>query len=139
MKIQLLMSRAVLGLSCLLPLHAVFADESDTAYQVLNKNVAELDARYPAFSILTAESAETAVQVTTQTEAEMEYWFDRQQISCYDKFFMNACIKDGKLKRRGLVLVLHRINIEAKALQRKLHIDQLDRDLAEKNKDTPAN
>lgn len=115
---------------CGLTQHAYAIDE----FSALQQTVAQLDQRYSPDSIADDNTASLAIAQSQQTEKALETWYARQQAACYDRFFVNACLKDGKVKRRELILSLHRIAIEGKAFQRKQRVEEHDRELTQRNR-----
>ena len=100
---------------------------------VLSALVASLDARHAGGSIQTAETAEAALQESAVAQNRLQTWYAQAERACLEVFFVNACLNEIKLQRRRHQGVLQRITIEAKALQRKLHIQQLDQSLQQKH------
>lgn len=94
--------------------------------------VGGLDARHASGSIQTAEAAESALQESHAAQTRLQEWYAQAERGCQEVFFVNACLSEIKLQRRQQQTVLRRITIEARALQRKLHIQQLDRALQQK-------
>lgn len=93
---------------------------------------ASLDQRFAAGSISTTEIADAALKESTAAQTRLQNWFEQSERHCYDRFFVNDCLSDVKQQRRQHNLILQRISLEAKATQRRLHIEQIDRELAEK-------
>ncbi|MCH8621733.1 hypothetical protein [Undibacterium sp. TS12] len=120
-----------LVLLCLSTMPAYATPDSNELSQIVNLT-ASLDQKYPAGSIRTAEQAESALKESTATQVRLQSWYERADKTCQGNFFVNNCLNEIKEQRRLYIVVLQRIALEAKALQRKLRIDQLDRDLAER-------
>lgn len=120
-----------LVLLCLSTMPAYATPDSNELSQIVNLT-ASLDQKYAAGSIRTAEQAESALKESTATQARLQSWYERADKTCHGNFFVNNCLNEIKEQRRLYIVVLQRIALEAKALQRKLRIDQLDRDLAER-------
>ncbi len=93
---------------------------------------ASLDQKYAAGSISSAEQAELALQESNAAQLRLQSWYEQSERACHDTFFVNDCLSDVKQKRRQHIVALQRISLEAKALQRKLHIEQLDRELEQR-------
>ncbi|MFZ6748313.1 hypothetical protein [Undibacterium sp. Ren11W] len=109
------------------------AQDDKVDFAVLQQKVATLDLSYGSTSIQSGEKAELALNETEIAQEELRIWYLQAENNCYDKFFVTSCINDSKLVRRKLFAILQRISVEAKAFQRKEHIDQLDADLLQKN------
>ncbi|WP_295750957.1 hypothetical protein [Undibacterium sp.] len=109
------------------------AQEDKIELTVLQKKIAELDVSFATTSIQTGVQAELALNESEIGQEQLRLWYLQAENDCYDKFFVTSCINDSKLLRRKLFAVLQRISVEAKAFQRKEHIDQIDADLQIKN------
>jgi len=94
---------------------------------------ASLDQKYTAGSIGSLEQAELALQESSAAQLRLQSWYEQSDRACHQTFFVNDCLNDVKQKRRQYIVALQRISLEAKALQRKLHIEQLDRELEQRN------
>ncbi len=92
----------------------------------LDRKIAALDVTYRANSIDSSANAETSLSETVIAQAELQAWFAQADRACYELFFVNSCLDKNKLTRRRLSDILQRISIEAKAYQRKAHIEELD-------------
>ncbi|MFZ6766164.1 hypothetical protein ACO0LM_03695 [Undibacterium sp. Di26W] len=91
-----------------------------------------LDQKYAPGSITTGEVADIALKEATVAQQRLQNWYEQADKACHSKFFVNDCLDDTKQQRRQYIVVLQRISLEAKALQRKLHIEQLDRELLQR-------
>jgi hypothetical protein len=94
--------------------------------------VAELDGRYPAGSIATLEAADLAIDQAEAGEQRLTPWYAMVEQACHQRFFVNSCLHDLKVQRRAFKTVLQRIDVEAKAFERRQHIEQLDKNLEER-------
>ncbi|MBC7405614.1 MAG: hypothetical protein H7252_08020 [Cytophaga sp.] len=99
----------------------------------LNKTVTLLDKAYAAGSIQTLMVAEQALSDSDSAKINMQKWYLQSELACYEKFFVTYCLNGIKLIRRNNNDILQRIAVEAKALQRRQHIEELDEKLKEKN------
>ncbi|MBC3916220.1 hypothetical protein H8L32_01860 [Undibacterium sp. CY18W] len=93
---------------------------------------AALDQKYAPGSITTGTTADVALKEATAAQQRLQSWYEQAEKACHNKFFVNDCLDDTKQQRRQYIVVLQRISLEAKALQRKLHIEQLDQELLQK-------
>lgn len=117
------------GLTC----QNLRAQEDKIELAVLQKKIAELDLLHSSTSIQSGVKADLALNESEIVQEQLRLWYLQAENHCYDKFFVTSCINDSKLVRRKLFAILQRISVEAKAFQRKEHIDQLDADLQQKN------
>jgi colicin import membrane protein len=116
-------------------LHSVIAmagQDMPTLSQI-SKMVTVLDVAYAPGSIQNPFMAEKAIDEANAAKIELQKWFVQSEIACYEKFFVTSCLNDIKRNRRSNTDILQRIIVEAKALQRLKHIEQLDEQLMEKN------
>ncbi len=111
--------------------HALATPGSTELTQIANLS-ASLDQKYAAGTISSAEQAELALQESNAAQLRLQSWYEQSERACHDTFFVNDCLSDVKQKRRQYIVALQRIALEAKALQRKLRIEQLDRELAQR-------
>ncbi|WP_394780354.1 hypothetical protein [Undibacterium sp.] len=110
---------------------------SDAIGKQLGVEIAALDAKYAAGSIQSKEASEAALVQVTSEEASLQTWYAQAQQSCYDVFFVNSCLAEANMHRREYRAVLQRIRIEANKFQRKLHIDELDNNLKQRQEQRP--
>lgn len=123
------------GLALLMQLfisaHALAIPGSNELTQIANLT-ASLDQKYVAGSISTAEQAEIALKESNAAQLRLQSWYEQADRACHQTFFVNDCLNDVKQQRRQYIVSLQRIALEAKALQRKLRIDQLDKELEQR-------
>jgi hypothetical protein len=117
----------------------LLAQQAKIDVVVLNKTIVELDASYASGTILSSVAADKALTEAEIAQEELQIWFLQEEANCYERFFVTACLNKNKLKKRNYQSILQRITVEAKAFQRKEHIDQIDADLKLKNNPLPAN
>ncbi len=128
---SLLLSCLALFLNFGLLTNVSATSDSDELSQIASLTVS-LDHQFAANSIVTAELADDALKQSTAAQTRLQNWFVHAERACYDKFFVNDCLSEVKHRRREHNLILQRISLEAKAEHRKLHIEQLDKELAER-------
>ena len=116
------------------PVATQAANEGSITLLQLNQLIAGMDHTYFAGAIQSASMAEQAIAEASATKNELQKWYVQAEQTCSEKFFVTSCMNDIKLVRRDKLSVLQRINIEAKAWQRRQRIDELDQKLLEKNK-----
>lgn len=98
----------------------------------LNKTITNLDEIYNGDRIQSSIAADEALLKINRAQVDLQIWYAQMERECYEKFFVNSCINKNKLIRRNYSSVLQRIEVEAKAFQRKEHIEQLDASQAAK-------
>jgi hypothetical protein len=117
----------------------LLAQQANIDLAVLNKTIVELDANYASGTILSSVVADKALTEAEIAQEELQIWFLQEEANCYERFFVTACLNKNKLRKRNYQSILQRITVEAKAFQRKEHIDQIDADLKLKNNPSLAN
>lgn len=117
----------------ILPVADVIAQQSKLTLAQLTKMVAALDQTYAANAITSSAISEQAIIEANSAKNDVQKWYTQAEQTCYDKFFVTSCLNDIKLTRRDKLAILQRINVEAKAWQRKQRIEELDAKLQEKN------
>ncbi|MFZ3002246.1 MAG: hypothetical protein WA071_18165 [Undibacterium umbellatum] len=128
---RLLSVTLALLVQMMLAAHALAMPGSNELTLIANLTVS-LDQKYAAGSITTLEQAEIALKESNAAQLRLQSWYEQSERACHQTFFVNDCLSDVKLQRRLYIVSLQRIALEAKALQRKLRIDQLDKELAQK-------
>ena len=111
------------------------AESEKPSLAELSKVIASLDASYTSGSIQSLAQAETALAEADKAKVVLQKWYAHSELDCHEKFFVNACLNGIKLIQRSEGDILQRITVEAKALQRKRHIEELDEKLKEKLKE----
>jgi hypothetical protein len=117
----------------------LLAQQAKIDLAVLNKTIVALDANYASGTILSSAVADQALTEAEIAQDDLQIWFLQEESNCYERFFVTACLNGNKLSKRNYQTILQRITVEAKAFQRKEHIDQIDADLKLKNTPRPAN
>jgi hypothetical protein len=117
----------------------LLAQQAKIDLAVLNKTIVALDANYASGTILSSAVADQALTEAEIAQDDLQIWFLQEESNCYERFFVTACLNRNKLSKRNYQTILQRITVEAKAFQRKEHIDQIDADLKLKNTPRPAN
>ena len=116
----------------LLPIVALAAPEIKSTLPQLDQAITTLDNTYSPGGIQSATMAEQAIVEVSTTKNALQKWYIQAEQTCAEKFFVTSCLNGIKLVRRDKLSILQRINIEAKAWQRKQRIEQLDQKLLEK-------
>lgn len=117
----------------------LLAQQAKIDLAVLNKTIVALDANYASGTILSSAVADKALTEAEIAQDDLQIWFLQEESNCYERFFVTACLNKNKLSKRNYQTILQRITVEAKAFQRKEHIEQIDADLKLKNTPLPAN
>lgn len=123
------------ALTCLLSLllvYPAFASDVNDELTSIVSLTKRLDAQYAPNAIVTPEAAAMALQESDAAQLRLQAWVTQAESACHQKFFVNSCLSDVRVERRASLDILHRIATEAKALQRRVHIQQLDEALARK-------
>jgi hypothetical protein len=126
---------SAIALLSLLSACASTPSNTETHAQVaarLTDKVAVLVQRYPAGKTTEQEVADLAANEADEVKGEIDRWYSAAQDACYDRFFVNACLYSLKKKQRELTTAVLPISVEAKTLQRKLRVDEMDKNLEQK-------
>jgi colicin import membrane protein len=86
------------------------------------------------------ESVRQADQVLVDVElarAQIEWRYQQIEQICYAKFFTNSCLLDAKDQRRIDLAKVKKSEVEANFFKRKHTVEEMDRELLEKNKQKP--
>ncbi|MES2047584.1 MAG: hypothetical protein V4447_04225 [Pseudomonadota bacterium] len=134
LRLSTLLFTALIGTGIfVLPVGDAMAQQSKLTLEQLTKTIATLDQTYSAGAIESSAMSEQAIVEVSVAKGDVLKWYAQAEQTCYDKFFVTSCLNDIKLNRRDKLAILQRINVEAKAWQRKQRIDELDTKLQEKN------
>lgn len=114
-------------LCALLALFACSAVAEDTG--------AALSARFPAGSIATVEAAESARQQAASENARIEQQYAQDALACDTAFFVNACRDKVKERRRAATEPVHRLQIEADTVMRRIQAAGRDQALADRRRE----
>lgn len=94
--------------------------------------------RYPAGTILTVEQAEQALADVMREHGEIEARFRAEEQECLPRFFATSCIEKAQERRRKATMELRSIEIEANVFKRRLRVEERDKALAERSKQTES-
>ena len=117
----------------IMPTADVMARQSKLTLAQLTKAITTLDQTYAAGAIDSSIMSEQAIVEASAAKNDVQKWYVQAEQICAENFFVTSCLNDIKLIRRDKLAILQRINVEAKACQRKQRIDELDAKLQEKN------
>ena len=131
-RLSTLLITAAIGI-LVLPTTDVMAEQNKLTLAQLTKTVAKLDQTYAAGAIESSTMSEQAIIEANTAKNDVQQWYVQAEQACYEKFFVTSCLNDITLTRRDKLAILQRINVEAKAWQRKQRIEELDAKLQEKN------
>lgn len=131
-RLSTLLITAVTGI-LVLPTADVMAEQNKFTLAQLTKTVTTLDQTYAAGAIESLVMSDLAIDEANAAKNDVQKWYAQAEQTCYEKFFVTSCLNDIKLFRRDKLAILQRINVEAKAWQRKQRIEELDAKLQEKN------
>lgn len=88
--------------------------------------------RYPAGTILTVDMADRALAEVLTVRAQVESQFALEEQACYPTFSVSSCLDDAKEHRRAALAWIRPVEIEANTLNRRMHVLERDKALAEK-------
>ena len=113
----------LLGFLMTLSLTQVFAQDA-------SQSLAE---RYPAGSIDTTERAKVALGDVNSMRRDLDQFYSKLRVACFDRFFATSCMNDVREKRHAAMSKIRKVEVEANAFLRKEKADERDRALAERD------
>jgi colicin import membrane protein len=123
-------------LTAALALNVTSALAQDTGSGSNNKatqaSTATLLSRFPAGSINSVETADSALEQAAKERSAIEAKFASEERECYQRFFMNNCIDAAKERQRQALKQVRPVEIEANAFKRQERVIERDQALAEK-------
>lgn len=88
----------------------------------------------PTARIESVQQADTVLKAVTLSREQVEWRYQQIEQTCYDKFFVNSCLLAAKDQRRTDLARIKQSEVEANHFKRKHTVEEMDRSLAEKNK-----
>lgn len=88
--------------------------------------VRQLETSFPHGSIDSMTMVGNVIDAAAKTKAHVQAWYLQSEHDCYDHFFVTACLNQLRVKHVQYNDTVQKILVEAKAFQRKQHIDELD-------------
>ena len=125
----------VLCASMLLGSQLALAQSEAANDAILSYTVDEVVQRYPADSIQSPETAESALKDVEEARKQLEARFATEQKLCYPKFFTTSCLNKAAERKRVDLLAVKAIEIEANSYIRHARVEKRDRKLEEKAKE----
>jgi hypothetical protein len=109
-----------------------FASLDSDELSAIARLTESLNQQFVGGTIVSGDAADLALKESNAAQSRLQNWFEQAEKNCHNNFFVNSCLNDVKHEGRKHIVVLQRIALEAKALQRKLRVEELDRELAQK-------
>ncbi|HTN48153.1 MAG TPA: hypothetical protein VMK32_01860 [Burkholderiaceae bacterium] len=94
--------------------------------------------RYPSGSITTRQQADQAIAAAQKEQARLKQVYDERDKDCYRQILVNDCREKVRRERESARNDVHRVELEAKDLKRKLDYEDLQRKRAEQQEGQPA-
>jgi hypothetical protein len=91
----------------------------------------------PTASIDSVQQADAVLKAVTLSRAQVEWRYQQIERICYTKFFVNSCLLDAKDQRRIDLEKIKKSEVDANYFKRENTVEEMDRSLAEKNKQNP--
>ncbi len=133
MKTSAVVSAIVAGLLLNMAWAGTANAENPVDLQKLSQDSLHLQAKYPVGSLTTEEQAESALTQARQVQLSLQTWAEQAETSCYERFFVYACLQEVRETRRMHSDKLQAIILDANSTQRRLRLQQRDQELLEKN------
>jgi len=87
--------------------------------------------------ITSVEQADTVLDAVSLSRLQIDWRYKQKEQICYDKFFMNSCLKDARSERRHDLSIVKKSEVAANYFKRKNNVEEMDRNLVEKNVASP--
>lgn len=95
--------------------------------------MASISARYPAGSIKSVETADTALADVRQERSAIEARFAAEEQACHPKFFATSCVDEARERRHQALMQLRKVELEANEFKRRERTLARDKAVAERN------
>jgi colicin import membrane protein len=93
---------------------------------------------FPPEDIITSvDQADAALKVAALARSQIDWRYRQKEQICYDKFFMNSCLLDARNEKRVDLARVKKVEVAANFFKRKQQVEDMDRNLVEKNVASP--
>lgn len=93
---------------------------------------------FPTDQIITSVAqADQILDAVTLSRAQIKWRYRQKEQICFDKFFMNSCLLNAKTERRVDLSRVKKSEVAANFFKRKSAVEDIDRNLVEKNAANP--
>lgn len=106
--------------------HTVSAQQIAMSDAQIESAVRQLETNFPKGSIDSMSMVGNVIQLAAKTKADLQQWYLQSEQGCYERFFVTACLNKLRVDHVRYNDSVQRVLIEAKAFQRKHHIEELD-------------
>jgi hypothetical protein len=113
----------------LLSAQSVYAQQKAMTDAQIGDVIKALETSYPKGSIDSMTMVANVIDAAAGIKADVQLWYQQSERDCYDHFFVTACLNKLRVTHVHYNDIVQRVLVEAKAFQRKNHIDQLDESL----------
>lgn len=87
--------------------------------------------------VTTTQQADVVLDDVALARAQIDWRFRQKEQICYSRFFVNSCLLEAKNQRHQDLARVKTSEVEANFFKRKTNVDEMDRNLAEKNLEHP--
>lgn len=126
------LSVTAIGWICALSLlsaQSVYAQQNAMTDAQIADAIKALETSYPKGSIDSMTMVANVIDAADRIKADVQLWYQHSERDCYDHFFVTACLNKLRVTHVHYNDIVQRVLVEAKAFQRKHHIDELDESL----------
>ena len=88
-------------------------------------------------AVTTVDQADAVLEAVTLAKAQIDWRYKQKEQICYASFFVNHCLLNAKDEKRSDLARVKKMEVEANHFKRKDNVEQMDRNLAEKNQANP--
>jgi hypothetical protein len=93
---------------------------------------------FPPDDIITSVvQADSDLKLVVLARAQIDWRYRQKEQICYDKFFMNSCLQDARDEKRVDLARVKKVEVAANFFKRKQQVEDMDRNLVEKNVANP--
>ncbi len=87
--------------------------------------------------VTSVEQADQVLENVALAKAQINWRYQQKEQICYDKFFVNHCLLAARDERRTDLARVKQVEVAANYFKRRDQVEQMDRNLYEKNLATP--
>jgi hypothetical protein len=93
---------------------------------------------FPPDDIITSvPQADQVLDIVALARSQIDWRYRQKEQICFDKFFMNRCLQEAKDERRVDLAKVKKSEVAANFFKRKSDVEDMDRNLVEKNVANP--
>ena len=91
----------------------------------------------PTDPVTSVEQADIVLDAVALSKSQIDWRFKQKEQICYTRFFVNHCLLNAKSEKRLDLARVKKMEVEANYFKRNDNVEQMDRNLVEKNLANP--